>query len=82
MDAYHGHAHLLENFGVISRTSKTRAYSTEGAWVGRKDPFESILFLEIIEVAPIIIEVAPIIIEVAPIIMFNGECSGRPEDSV
>ena len=41
MDAYHGHAHLLEKVGVISCMFKNRTCSTEGVRIGEKGPFES-----------------------------------------
>ena len=41
MDAYHGHARLLEKVGMISCMFKNRSCSTEGVRVGEKGPFES-----------------------------------------
>ena len=41
MDAYHGHARLLEKVGVISCMFKNRLCSTEDVRVGEKGPFES-----------------------------------------
>ena len=52
MDGYHGHAHLLEEVGNISKMYKTRPCSMEGVYVGQKAPSESPLFLDILEMAP------------------------------
>jgi hypothetical protein len=54
MDAYHGHAQLLEKIGVILCMYKNRPCSTEFVWICHTASSKSILFLDIIEMTPII----------------------------
>ena len=52
MEAYHGHVYILVKHGIISRMSKNTF--NIGCPVGQKHPFESMRFLDISQLNPIL----------------------------